>query len=106
MIPPILFPNERPSTTFTLHLTIIAPRSRPPSFPMEVNQTSMITRTLQDEMATGLRLHRAGRLDEAAHVYETALARDPADADACCLLGVVRNQQGQPAEAVELIGTN
>ena len=43
--------NERPSTTFPLHLTIIAPSSRPPSFPMEVNQTRMITRTLQDEMA-------------------------------------------------------
>ncbi len=64
----------------------------------------MVTRTLQDEMASGLRLHRDGRLDEAAGIYEAALARDPANADACCLLGVVRNQQGQPATAVELIG--
>jgi tetratricopeptide (TPR) repeat protein len=71
---------------------------------MEVNQTTMVTRTLQDEMASGLRLHRAGRLDEAARVYEAALERDPLNADACCLLGVVRNQQGQPAEAVALIG--
>jgi tetratricopeptide (TPR) repeat protein len=71
---------------------------------MEVNQTRMIPRSLQDEMASGLRLHRAGRLDEAAHVYESALARNPANADACCLLGVVRNQQGQPAAAVDLIG--
>ncbi len=37
-------------------------------------------------------------------MYESALAQDPANADACCLLGVVRNQQGQPAEAVNLIG--
>jgi tetratricopeptide (TPR) repeat protein len=70
---------------------------------MEVNQTSMVTRTLQDDMASGLRLHRAGRLDEAAEIYQAALEQDATNADACCLLGVVRNQQGEPEAAVELI---
>jgi tetratricopeptide (TPR) repeat protein len=63
----------------------------------------MIAQSLPDELTSGLRLHQAGRLDEAAHLYEVALARYPSNADACCLLGVVRNQQGQPAQAVELI---
>jgi tetratricopeptide (TPR) repeat protein len=61
----------------------------------------MIAQTLPEELARGLRLHQAGRLDEAAHVYEASLARDPSDADACCLLGVIRNQQGDPAVAVK-----
>ena len=63
----------------------------------------MIAQSLPEELASGLRLHQAGRLDEAARLYEVALSRYPTNADACCLLGVVRNQQGQPAMAVELI---
>ena len=63
----------------------------------------MTANTLPEELANGLRLHRVGRLDEAAHLYEVALARYPSNADACCLLGVVRTQQGHPSLAVELI---
>jgi hypothetical protein len=40
-----------------------------------------------------------GNLDEAARLYEAALAREPADADAHLNLGVARQRQGRYAEA-------
>jgi protein O-GlcNAc transferase len=43
--------------------------------------------------------HRAGRLAEAAAVYRTILARDPAHADALVSLGALTLQRGEPAEA-------
>ncbi len=43
----------------------------------------------------------AGRLDEAARLYEAALARDPHDGDAHLNLGIVRQRQGHRAEAEE-----
>lgn len=51
----------------------------------------------------GLRFHRSGQLDRAASCYQTALVEDPDDADAACLLGVVRHEQGRPDLAVDLI---
>ena len=50
----------------------------------------------ENEIEQGLRLHQAGQLDRAARRYEAALARDPEDAEASCLLGVLRHQQGRP----------
>jgi tetratricopeptide (TPR) repeat protein len=50
-----------------------------------------------------LRLHQAGRLEEAKGLYLKVLAVKPDDADALHLLGVVHHQQGRPAEAVELV---
>jgi hypothetical protein len=43
----------------------------------------------------------AGRLDEAARLYEAALAREPRDADAHLNLGITRQRQGRRAEAEE-----
>ncbi len=63
----------------------------------------MIAQGLPEELASGLRLHQAGRLDEAANLYEAALSRYPSNADACCLLGMIRNQQGDPVQAARLI---
>jgi tetratricopeptide (TPR) repeat protein len=60
-------------------------------------------RTLPAQVVQGARLHQAGDLDGAARLYEAALERDPADTDARCLLGLVRQQQGRAAEAVGLI---
>jgi tetratricopeptide (TPR) repeat protein len=60
--------------------------------------------TSQGEIAQGLRLHQAGDLPGAARRYEAALAADPHDADASCLLGIVHHAQGRPEQAVELIG--
>lgn len=60
--------------------------------------------TMQAEIAQGLRHHQAGDLPGAARFYEAALARDPADADASCLLGMVHLAQGRTEKAVEWIG--
>lgn len=59
--------------------------------------------TLQTEIAQGLRLHHAGDLPGAARLYEAALERDPADADASCLLGMVHHAAGRPDQAIEWI---
>lgn len=48
---------------------------------------------------TALRLHRAGRLDDARAAYQTLLTDAPDDADILGLLGVVDIQAGQGAEA-------
>ncbi|MXN78413.1 tetratricopeptide repeat protein [Burkholderia sp. 4701] len=48
--------------------------------------------------------HRAGHLADAEHGYRAALDANPADADALHLFGVLRHQQGQHAEAADLVG--
>ena len=48
--------------------------------------------------------HRAGRLAEAATIYQEILRERPDDADAWYLLGVVAHQAGEPERAVELMG--
>lgn len=50
-----------------------------------------------------LALHRAGRFEEAARLYEDRLARHADDAEALHLLGLVREQLGSSAEAARLI---
>ena len=47
--------------------------------------------------------HRDGRLDEAERDYRATLAADPAHIDALHMLGVLRHQQGQHAEAADLV---
>ncbi|HEY1999636.1 tetratricopeptide repeat protein [Paraburkholderia sp.] len=48
--------------------------------------------------------HRDGRLDDAERGYRATLDLDPAHVDALHLLGVLRHQRGQHAEAVDLVG--
>ena len=60
--------------------------------------------TWHEELANAFRIHRAGNLTMAARVYQTILSRDPDQVDALHLLGVLRQQQGQFAEAIELCG--
>jgi tetratricopeptide (TPR) repeat protein len=59
---------------------------------------------MAEELSAAIELHRAGRLAEAAAGYEAVLAREPDDAEALHLLGVVRHQQGKHDDAVEKIG--
>jgi tetratricopeptide (TPR) repeat protein len=47
-------------------------------------------------------LHRRGRLDDAARLYEAALQRDPKHLDALHFLGLVRSRQGRHEEAHRL----
>lgn len=51
-----------------------------------------------------LRLRRAGRLDEAAAIYQQVLQSEPANFEALHALGIVRYQRGQLEEAERLIG--
>jgi predicted O-linked N-acetylglucosamine transferase (SPINDLY family) len=48
--------------------------------------------------------HRAGRLDEAAALYQEILRAEPDHADALHLLGTIAYQRGDDAQAVALIG--
>jgi len=48
--------------------------------------------------------HRDGRLDDAERGYCATLDINPAHVDALHLLGVLRHQRGQHAEAVDLVG--
>jgi protein O-GlcNAc transferase len=50
-----------------------------------------------------LELHRAGRLDDAAAIYERLLADNPAHADAAHLLGLVRFRNNDYESAIRLI---
>ena len=53
--------------------------------------------------AAALSEHRAGRLEQAWSQYHAVLQREPNHFDARHLLGVIAQQRGQPARAVELI---
>ena len=53
--------------------------------------------------AEGLKRHQAGDLGGAAAIYRAILAVEPAHADSLHLLGVIANQQGDHARAVDLI---
>lgn len=48
-------------------------------------------------------MHQAGRLDDAEQVYRAWLARHPDNPDAMHLLGMLRHQRGDSAEALQLI---
>ncbi|MEX2454707.1 MAG: tetratricopeptide repeat protein [Rhodospirillaceae bacterium] len=51
-------------------------------------------------LEAGLALHRAGRFDEARDIYAACLAASPDDAEAQHLMGVLRLQTGEPADAL------
>lgn len=54
-------------------------------------------------IAEGLALHRAGRFEEAAALYERRLERNPDDVESLHLLGLLRHQQGATTAALPLI---
>jgi tetratricopeptide (TPR) repeat protein len=57
-----------------------------------------------ESLTAALQMHQAGQLAAAAQLYQQLLAREPDNADALHLFGVLRHQQGDHARAVELIG--
>jgi tetratricopeptide (TPR) repeat protein len=54
-------------------------------------------------LQAALRHHEAGRFDEAEQGYRQVIDREPGNADALHLLGVLVFQRRRPAEAVDLI---
>jgi tetratricopeptide (TPR) repeat protein len=59
---------------------------------------------MQDVLTRAMEMHQAGDLSSASRLYQQVLAREPDNADALHLLGVLHHQQGDHARAVELIG--
>ncbi|MBL26414.1 MAG: hypothetical protein CMM50_02520, partial [Rhodospirillaceae bacterium] len=62
-----------------------------------------MTRGPAADLHTALAHHQAGRFDQAEALYRALLAAQPDHADALHLLGVLRLQQDDPAEAAALI---
>jgi len=54
-------------------------------------------------LRTGVSHHTAGRFDEAARLYEEALAAEPVNADGLHLLGVIAHQRGDQETAIKRI---
>jgi tetratricopeptide (TPR) repeat protein len=57
----------------------------------------------EQRLAEAVAHHQAGRLDEAARLYQAVLEDDPAQCDALNLLGVIAQQQGDPDRAIALL---
>jgi Tfp pilus assembly protein PilF len=58
---------------------------------------------IEAHFQSGVRLHGAGRLQEAEQVYRQIIASDPGHADSFHMLGVIASQCGQPEGAVACI---
>ncbi|WP_325169496.1 tetratricopeptide repeat protein [Azospirillum agricola] len=82
------------------HLRDLAPPTRdappPPALPPDPQVPAV-------GLGDGLRLHQAGRLDEAEAVYRAILAADAEHPDALHLLGVAAHQRNRNEEATALI---
>jgi tetratricopeptide (TPR) repeat protein len=57
----------------------------------------------KQQLASAVQLHQSGRLAEAERLYRQVLAREPGNADALHLLGVVTHQTARPDLAIDLI---
>ena len=57
-----------------------------------------------NDIRQAVRLHQEGRLEDADRLYRQALARNPGDANALHLLGVLQAQRSDLAAADDLIG--
>ena len=57
----------------------------------------------QKLLAEAVRQHKAGRLADAEKLYQRVLQTDPASCDAWYLLGMLADQAGQPASALQHI---
>ena len=63
----------------------------------------VITTQYDPELAAGARHHEAGRFREAEQLYRRVLQRNPNNAEALNLLGVLAAQAGRPRDAKDLM---
>ncbi len=56
-----------------------------------------------DDLEAAIELHQNGAFEQAARIYQNILARDPHQADALHLLGLLAYQKKDPHRAIELI---
>lgn len=59
--------------------------------------------TISEMLTNAVQLHQSGRLRDAEQIYRQILQRDPRNADALHLMGVIAHQEGRHSEAVEWI---
>jgi tetratricopeptide (TPR) repeat protein len=62
-----------------------------------------VVASMNDTLTTAIELHKSGQLGQAAQLYQKILIEEQDNAAALHLLGVVHDQQGQHARAVEEI---
>ena len=60
--------------------------------------------TIREAFEAAVRLHQAGRLQEADQIYRQILGAEPGNADAWHLRGVLASQVGQHDVAMQSIG--
>ena len=58
----------------------------------------------REALARAMQLHQAGRLQEAQGIYLRVLKREPENADALSLMGLLAHQAGRNDVAAELLG--
>ena len=76
---------------------------RPPDAPLAGVAVSLSPMMLQALLGECARCYRAGRLQDAEQIARQVLASDPRHADALHLLGLIVEQRGQHAEAIDLL---
>src|SRR4051794_29460712 len=62
-----------------------------------------MNRAIDSSMQQAVRLHQNGKFAEAERVYRDVLGKDPRNADALHLLGLIALSSGHPTRAIELI---
>ena len=78
-------------------------RGPPPPF-QRTKPGQAASSSIQGRLAEAVRHHQAGRLDEAARVYDEILKSSPRHPDTLHLLGLVAYQKGNHERAESLIG--
>jgi hypothetical protein len=95
-------PRPDPLTTpKTPSLTL--PRSTGGGEKASTERMNTTTKPANPLLREAKRHHKANRLAEAGRLYRTALQREPEDAEANYLLGLLEHQLGHSAAAVELL---
>src|ERR1051325_8655252 len=67
------------------------------------NRTPVAVRVEDSELLRARRLHDAGDVEGAQHLYEQVLRRDSSNAEAQCHLGIILGQRGRYAAAETLL---
>lgn len=67
------------------------------------NRPLVMAENKEDPMEVALRLQMMGRLEEATAIYQDIVGKDPDNADAWHLLGLIAHQAGRPEAAEKMI---
>jgi len=93
----------RPEIQVEHFAALIDRLARTPLNPRRFERQQRSTPQMSD-IQQALKLHKSGKLQEAAKMYQAVLEQDPLNVDALHLLGVSLIQRGAPEKAAGLIG--